>query len=133
MRVPGVMALLDDDVGDGRAVLLGEHEARGSNALELFAKDLSKLAFGDAVAVDDDALWLLRCGLVEGDEALTDRVKQVDHRLAALALHLHVSAVGLRQAVQVAHNLNPIMKAYISGKRTAATDGIPWRSSCGVG
>ena len=35
-----VMALLDDDVGDGRTVVARQHQTRGSNTLHLLAKHL---------------------------------------------------------------------------------------------
>lgn len=88
--------------------------------LNFLPEYFSELSLWHSVSVDDDASRFharvpvnsnnyhsppLFCPLEECNESLAHCVQQVDNRLSALPLHLHIRPVGLGQQVDVRHDL----------------------------
>lgn len=100
----GVMALLDDNVGDGRVVVLRDHSTSGTDSIQLFTENLGKLSIGDSITVDNDAFGMTVSGSHEGHQAFTNSLSHVDNRLTTTTLNLDVGTIRLRHGVQVANN-----------------------------
>lgn len=81
-----VMSFLDDDEGDAGTVVGLEFDACLADGRQLVLQDVRELAFGDAVAVQDDAVRLVAVGgLVEHHKQLADHAAELlDHLLAVL-------------------------------------------------
>lgn len=66
---------------------------------------LVELSFWDAVPVEDDAVGLEACGLVELDEQLLDHGRQVLDDLLPVLLDTHCGRISARVGIHAANNL----------------------------
>lgn len=99
-----VMALLHDDEGNARAVVVLEVHARLPDGNQLVREDLLELALGDAVAVEDDAVRLEARRAVELNEQLFDHVCQILDDFLAMLLDAYCRRIPTWMTVHAAHD-----------------------------